>query len=546
LNRLSSFYFTGAIALVLIFIAMSCATPIAPTGGPPDRTPPVVTETFPPSGTTNFVGNEVRFTFSKFIDRNSFRQNISIEPDLALDYEISFRRRTAIVEFQSDLPENTTLVVKVGVDVTDTDRNKMASSFDLALSTGPDLDEGRVTARVLEAETGRGESGRRVFLYREPVDFSQRARYVAQSDTSGQVEFGFLSPGTYRAFWVNDVNRNRIWDRNREAAQPFYIESVELEANGEADLGTLYVSMPDTVAPVIEGVGLLSERRLRVRSNEEIRWDPGARIQVADSLGNEVTTAWPLFTPQDNPRVFFAQADEALQEGEYYTLYPEGVSDKAGNALEAYTDPFEGSSEPDTTGLRTVSHNAGSGLFPDEPLEITYTKFIDDNAVLDSLLVFEGDRMFEEWPAAEVDRHILRISPSNETWESGVQYEFRVWDPWESDYLRINPDIWQRNQLGSIEVTLTNGLDDVDNRLVINDMDNSIEVDTTFTGSTIEIENLPPLEYRVRVWQDVNRNRRWDSGSVDPYRRPEPYAIRRSVPVREGFTSEVEITFAND
>ncbi len=32
-------------------------------------------------------------------------------------------------------------------------------------------------------------------------------------------------------------------------------------------------------------------------------------------------------------------------------------------------------------------------------------------------------------------------------------------------------------------------------------------------------------------------------GSPDPYQRPEKYAIRRSIPVREGFTSEVEMSY---
>lgn len=515
---------------------------MGPTGGTPDRTGPIIIDTYPQTGTTNFDDDEVTFYFDKFVDRNSFRQNVSIEPDLGIEFEVSFRRKSVTVSFTNDLPENTTIVVKVGVDVTDTQRNKMTSSYDLALSTGDFLDDGEVVARLQQAKTGARESGQRVFLYREPVDFTQRANYVSQSDTSGTVTFGYLSEGSYRAIWINDVNRNRIWDRERERAQPFKDESFELGRGERADLGTLFYSIPDTVAPRIDGIGLLSERRLRLRLSEPVEWQPGANFTLSDTLDNEITTAWPLYTSASDPNVLFAQTDDALNELQTYTITSQGFTDASGNRLRVDIAPFTGSSEPDTTGLRTISHNAASGLFPDEPLEVKYSKFIDDNIVVDSLLVFEGDQMFREWEATEVDRHILRIWPSNSEWQSGIRYEFRVWNPWESEHERINPDIWQRNQLGSIEVNVENADDEIPKILRISDTNNSILVDTTFTES-IEIENLPPLQYKIIVFEDVNGNGVWDSGSVDPFIKPEPYALRRSVPVREGFTSEVTLEF---
>jgi len=115
----------------------SCATPVAPSGGPPDREPPVVTGTTPANETTNFDGNEVRFQFDKFVDRNSARQNISIEPNLGLDFEVDFSRRTVIVKFLDPLPENTTIIVQLGTDITDTRNNNMSSSYELAFSTPP-------------------------------------------------------------------------------------------------------------------------------------------------------------------------------------------------------------------------------------------------------------------------------------------------------------------------------------------------------------------------------------------------------------------------
>lgn len=527
--------------LIVLVIVKSCATPVTPTGGEPDRTGPRVISTEPATGTTNFRGTEVRFNFDKFIDRNSFRRNVSVEPDLGIEFDIDFRRRTGVVEFKSPLPENTTIIIQAGTDVTDTNRNKMERPYEIALSTGDVLDNATIIARILDAETGRGESGRRVFLYREPFDLTRRANYVAQTDTSGSLSFGYIAEGSYKAFWINDLNRNRIWDRERERAQPFRFETFDVAYGDSLDLGTLFVSIPDTVSPRIDGVGLLSENRLRLRLSEEVIWQPDAVIIVTDTLENEFTRAFPLYESDQDATVIFAQSELPLPAEGIFTLKPNGITDRAGNSLRVDFSPFPGSAVQDTSILRTISHNAGSGLFPNEALEITYSRFIDNDAVRDSLQIIEGDQVVEDWPHIEIDRHILRIKPDGQ-WLGGIRYQFRVWNPWEEEREQIQPDIWQRNQLGSIEITLQNDDPEFLNYLTLTDKDNSIRVDTTFSDS-VTIDNLPPLEYKVIVFEDVNGNGKWDPGVVDPFERPEPYAIRRSIPVREGFTSEVELIF---
>lgn len=531
-----------AIFLLIVLIWFyGCATPMAPTGGEPDRIGPSVISTNPASGSVNFDGNEVEFTFDQFVDRNSFRQNVSIEPDLGIEFEISFSRKRATVSFESPIPDNTTIAVRVGSDVTDTNRNKMGSPTDLALSTGPVLDNGIVVAKVIDAETGETDTGSRVLLYSDEADIGERAIYMAESDTSGTVKFSYISEGTYRAFWLRDQNRNRIWEREREQAQPFYVNTFEVARDDSVYIGELYVSSPDTTAPKIEGVGLFSERRLRLRASEKVTWNNNAEISVLDTLDNNITTGYPLYESADDPNIFFAQTENSLNENEFFTLSFTNIFDEAGNAAEVRFDPFAGSAQEDTTRLKTVSHNTESGIFPNDPVEITYTKFIDDEAVLDSLRIIEGDQVIDDWPRAEIDRHILRIHPDT-LWQSGLQYQFRIWNPWEQERELIEPDIWQRNELGSIEIETENADSSFATHVKLQSDDLSLEIDTTFTNQ-IEIENLPPLTYFAILFVDKNGNGTWDMGTVEPYTKPEPYIIRRNIPIREGFTSELSVEF---
>ncbi|MEX2455938.1 MAG: Ig-like domain-containing protein [Balneolaceae bacterium] len=520
---------------------VGCATPIAPTGGPPDREGPTVESTNPQTGTVNFDGDEVQFNFSEFIDRASVQQNVTIEPNLGIQFDVNFGRTSATVEFESELPENTTIIVQLGSEVSDTRNNEMGSSFELALSTGPELDDGNVTARLRDSIEGSVESGERVFLYRIPADFSEPANYLAQSDTSGAVNFSYLKEGRYTALWMDDVNRDRTWNPDREYAQPFHINEFEVEKGEEFDLGTIFIQRPDTTAPRIDGVGLLSESRLRLRLSEAVDWQENAYITVNDSLSEEFTTAYPLYISIEDPQVIYAQSLEGLSDGETFLVEPHGFYDQAENSLVSAVDGFEGSAEPDTSSLRLIEDNSSNGLFMDEPLEITYSEFIEDESVVDSLRIIRGDQEINDWEYVEVERNKLIINPEI-IWEAGTRYEFRVWDPYQTEYATIRPDMWQNNELGEIEFTVDEPDSTMENRLILRNDTEKVDIDTVFVRS-IEIDNLPPLEYNARIYRDLNENGRWDSGSIDPYVAPEPYFLQRNIPVREGFTSEVPVEF---
>ncbi len=77
------------------------------------------------------------------------------------------------------------------------------------------------------------------------------------------------------------------------------------------------------------------------------------------------------------------------------------------------------------------------------------------------------------------------------------------------------------------------------------DENNKVDVDTVYTGS-LEITNLPPVAYTAKIYRNIDGETAWTPGTVTPFRTPEPYFLRRDIPVREGFTSEVNVEFSGE
>ncbi|MDZ7681119.1 MAG: Ig-like domain-containing protein [Fodinibius sp.] len=147
----------SAVLLVLILLAGSCATPSSPTGGPPDKTGPAITNTEPETGTTNFSGRSIILHFSEFVERSSLRESIVVEPDIGIEYDLDWGRKSVEIVFSRDIPDLTTLIVTVGTQFQDRNGNKMSKPQEIAVSTGPEIDKGKTLWARRRGRQWRGQ-----------------------------------------------------------------------------------------------------------------------------------------------------------------------------------------------------------------------------------------------------------------------------------------------------------------------------------------------------------------------------------------------------
>lgn len=519
----------------------SCATPTSPGGGPRDEEGPSVVSTDPESGTTGFRGREITFHFSEFVNRSSLRGALTLEPRLGIPWTLDWGRKSVTLQLERALPDSTTLIVSVGTGLTDMNGNQLGNPVRVAVSSGPRINEGGLLGRVLDARTGEGNSGNRVLLYRVPADLDGPAVYSAGTDTSGRFSFEYLGEGEYRALWVDDRNRNKTWDRGSERAQPFGKKTISLQKGSTDTLGTLYVAGADTTPPSLLGVGLFSSRRLRMRFSENIVLRPATEITVADTMGRRLGGGYPLYVSGSDPYVLYAQSERPLSPDTTYRVEVREIGDEAGNQQPLAARQTTGSAQSDTTRQRVIRPLTVGGLFPDEPVEVLYAAPITESPIRDSVKIVRGTELISAAGRVETDRNRLLIRPDG-NWREGVSYEFRVWNPAAGDYLRFSPDIWQDNDLGALAVSVGDTSVSGPFRLRLIQEARGTVADTSFSES-MELEGLSPGRYRLVVYRDRNGNGRWDAGTLDPFRAPEPYFIQNAIPVQSGFTGEVTVSF---
>ncbi|MBN2731982.1 MAG: Ig-like domain-containing protein [Balneolaceae bacterium] len=539
-------FFRISIFFLICTIAYSCATPSAPTGGPRDEESPEIIRTEPETGTINFDDDKIILHFSEFVERSSLTEALTIEPDIGLVYGLDWGRKSVAIEFDNQLPDLTTLIVTVGTEFSDLNNNQLASPFKVAVSTGPDIDKGKLTGRILDARTGKGAAGKRVLLYRTPADLTQPANYIGETDTSGVVNFSYLRQGAYKAFWVDDRNRNKIWEPDRERAQPFGQDTVSLAKAGSDTLGTLFIADSDTSLPNLQGLGLFSSKRLRLRFSENVVIRDSTRLGIRDTTGTPLSGAYPLYVSPADQYVLFAQSEQELDPTQNYQLMVRNIADVAGNVQRQSVQNFTGSAQEDTTAQRIVGTSAFNGIYADESIEITYAKPITSAAIRDSIKIVEGNNLRESWKGLQIERNKVYIQPDGR-WKRGVDYELRVWNPVLSSYRSITPTIWYESDLGALHVVLEDTAGVSASRtthLILNNKEGQTVADTSFTKQ-VEISDLAPVNHQLILFQDLNGNGQWDGGQVIPYKAPEPYYIRNDVPVQRGFTSDLTVSFEN-
>ena len=172
-------------ALLLCLLA-ACATIEPPTGGPDDKTPPVILSISPDSAAVGLRGvRELEFVFSEKVEPLPGERFLTLYPPLEIEKTKWKGRRRARVILLDTLPADTVIVVEIPAGHPDVHRVPSERSLRYPIATADSLPPGRLRLALQQGDTAA--VGGVVELYAVPPDtlewFRQDPLRRAEADT---------------------------------------------------------------------------------------------------------------------------------------------------------------------------------------------------------------------------------------------------------------------------------------------------------------------------------------------------------------------------
>lgn len=262
-----------SLALLLALVVFGCAGQVSPSGGPPDTVPPRIVSTSPGQGSLHVRNSPVVLEFSEYVDKRSVENSIFISPDIG-DLTFDWGTTDVAITYSGELRDSTTYVLTVGTDVTDIrNKNRMASSFSLAFSTGDRIDTAGISGRIFDPNP----SGIMIFAYGHEgrmIDTLHPSRmkpdHITQTGKDGSFELPFLAYGRYRLIAVRDEYKNLLYDAE---VDQFGLPSSEFMLTPEHRLVQgvqIRMTVEDTTRPFLSSIRSLDSRHALLRFSEEI------------------------------------------------------------------------------------------------------------------------------------------------------------------------------------------------------------------------------------------------------------------------------------
>jgi uncharacterized protein (DUF2141 family) len=266
------------IVLLLSAVFFRCGQPLPPMGGAKDTIPPMLTKANPADSATNVKSNRIVLEFSEYIQMQSGgQQQIIVSPVPEIQPLIEARLKNVTIKLKDSLKPNTTYSINFGDVIQDINENNPIRNFTYVFSTGSIIDTGKLSGRIVLAETGLPDSTILAILQPEITDTAVRTKrpmYTARLNKEGFFNFRFIAPGTYNIFALKDQDGGLKYDQVTELFgfldDPVTItsdtEPVKLNAFQEEEAKPRTIGSSTTEKPAANK----DDRRLRYATNTDM------------------------------------------------------------------------------------------------------------------------------------------------------------------------------------------------------------------------------------------------------------------------------------
>jgi hypothetical protein len=198
-----------------IIIIGACAKISSPSGGPRDRTPPVVIKSFPVNGAKNFRGNKLEILFNKYVVLDNINDKFMVSPPMKKKPKVLIKGKAVEVEFDDKLKDSTTYTFYFQDGLRDLNEGNILQNYQFVISTGPVIDSLSVTGNIYNASDLEVPEKTEALLYSELADSAvvkHLPEYISRVDQDGYFRIDNVRPGTYRLYGLKDGDNSKNYN----------------------------------------------------------------------------------------------------------------------------------------------------------------------------------------------------------------------------------------------------------------------------------------------------------------------------------------------
>ena len=492
--------FTG-----LLLSTVQCAKRASPTGGPKDSIPPVLINASPKLNTIFFDKEEINLTFNEYIILKDINKQLIISPPLNSTqykvYPVTGASKKVTLKLLDTLLDNTTYTFNFGESITDFNESNPTSYLTYTLSTGPTIDSLYIRGRVTDAF--ELETERFISLQLYPVDsayndsviYTQKPLYVTSTLDTTIYRFQNLKAGKYAIIALEDKSGNYFFDQSVDKIG-YKKELIELPKDSIIDLRlfkertNFFWDQPYFVNDhhiILSYYGDRDNEPFKMVSNVPESFES----LVTQSRETDTLNYWFKGAELDSLQFEFNIKDSLqIKTVQFNNPTPDSlVIDKLTSGSLRLQEKYE------------LKSNLPITLVNSEQVIVTNVDSIQIPAVLK--LQKNYDRVTIDFEVIPNDRYEITLLPNAlvDFWgNTNDTLVYRTSTKKIEDYGNIFLRVQHQSPHPYIIELLKN--DDVIRRF-----------DTPIEGNNYRFELLDAGNYRVRLIEDPNENKLWDTGS---------------------------------
>jgi hypothetical protein len=572
------------IQLIGLFLALAtltngCANIGALNGGKKDAIPPrVLTARSTPNFQTNFKKQPIKLVFDEYIKLDDVFKQVVISPPLDENPTVESKdSRSVVLTFGKDvvLRENATYTISFGSSVKDLNEGNVAKNLRFVFSTGDHIDSLTVVGRIVDAVSGQPVEGALLMLYDNFSDTIVRKKkpfYFGRTEKDGIARIENVREGSFKAFALVDKDQNYLFNQDVERIGfPDTLLNVSIINNAPQlfpqDTSTKRTdglqNAPEISEKTRKDTSKTASIAQKTTSNLNIRlFDPIKKPQLMNRETDKYGLVKLVYNQEPTvAKVNFDQIGQTVQTEVskdtllvYYDLSQETTWNLAVKNDTFPTDSVRVRTKGRADFLKKAKLEAINApkqinKHPTKPIVLTFTYPLQN---IDNQLIELLDSAKKTVPLSiKRDSTSPRKLQFNADWQQGKRYTLRVLpnaltDMYglKNDTVSININVQLKEEFGDLTLKITQ-LDSTKNYVCqvyggggVIEKELYIEQKSKFTA---RIETIQPDGYTIKIIEDLNKNRRWDTGNYDKHTQPERIFLKTAESLRANWEVEVEI-----